>query len=294
MLSQRTSRHRRYCFAAALLVLALSGRAVAAEKAPRVVVLDMVLKGVVGGDASELPDLIGMKLAKRGYKAIGSGEHHRALYETPDLPADCERHDDCRLKLGRILKADFVLATKLSKDRKRYELELTVLHVNGNSKPRNARETMRLRESLPMNVDLCLSRVFDALPEPLPVAEPNLPPVVRPPPVVEPAVAVDPVVNPQPSAPSPPQHSVQCVIDRDCARLTSTVGLPRQCLAEAWHGFPVNTCLACVEGSCSCPTGRTSCGDGVGCIDLGSDPEHCGHCDRHCADGAACVKGECR
>jgi hypothetical protein len=40
-----------------------------------------------------------------------------------------------------------------------------------------------------------------------------------------------------------------------------------------------------------CPAGRDDC-DGE-CVDLTSDPDHCGGCNQPCADGAACGAGAC-
>jgi len=40
-----------------------------------------------------------------------------------------------------------------------------------------------------------------------------------------------------------------------------------------------------------CPPGHTTCG--ASCVDLNSDPEHCGACDRACAGGEVCNEGRC-
>ena len=47
---------------------------------------------------------------------------------------------------------------------------------------------------------------------------------------------------------------------------------------------------ACSEAG-PCPTPLEVC-DG-GCVDLRSDPRHCGSCDRACAAGLSCSGGEC-
>lgn len=47
---------------------------------------------------------------------------------------------------------------------------------------------------------------------------------------------------------------------------------------------------ACSEAD-PCPTPLEVC-DG-GCVDLRSDPRHCGSCDRACAAGLSCSGGEC-
>lgn len=46
----------------------------------------------------------------------------------------------------------------------------------------------------------------------------------------------------------------------------------------------------------NCPTGQSLCGAGVFsiCVDLKSDPSHCGACDRACTPGIACQTGMCR
>jgi len=43
---------------------------------------------------------------------------------------------------------------------------------------------------------------------------------------------------------------------------------------------------------CVCAPGLTAC-DGV-CVDLDTDPEHCGSCDRSCGDDVACGGAACR
>ena len=42
--------------------------------------------------------------------------------------------------------------------------------------------------------------------------------------------------------------------------------------------------------TCACPTGTTACHGA--CVDLTSDPDNCGACDRLCESGA-CQNGEC-
>ncbi len=46
----------------------------------------------------------------------------------------------------------------------------------------------------------------------------------------------------------------------------------------------------------SCPSGQTLCGVGrfAICVDLQSDPNHCGTCDRACSAGIACQTGVCQ
>ena len=41
-----------------------------------------------------------------------------------------------------------------------------------------------------------------------------------------------------------------------------------------------------------CPTGHEAC-DGQDCVDLTSDPDHCGECGNACAEGDACAAGMC-
>ena len=51
--------------------------------------------------------------------------------------------------------------------------------------------------------------------------------------------------------------------------------------------------LVCVEGECTCPEGLHPCHDL--CVDLQTNPTHCGQCDRGCDvdQGQACNGGEC-
>lgn len=43
----------------------------------------------------------------------------------------------------------------------------------------------------------------------------------------------------------------------------------------------------------SCPPGRESCGWGTGCVEVASDPAHCGGCGQVCAAPNECRFGEC-
>jgi hypothetical protein len=48
----------------------------------------------------------------------------------------------------------------------------------------------------------------------------------------------------------------------------------------------------CSAGSTSCAAAQTNCG-AVGCVNLASDPKHCGSCGHSCKSGLKCVKGQC-
>src|SRR5690606_20529818 len=57
--------------------------------------------------------------------------------------------------------------------------------------------------------------------------------------------------------------------------------------------FPLR--VGCENGSCQMvesPDGRVAYCDGV-CVDLVTDPNHCGACGNVCEDDAICVNGEC-
>ncbi|MGI5862195.1 MAG: hypothetical protein ACOX6T_09070 [Myxococcales bacterium] len=41
----------------------------------------------------------------------------------------------------------------------------------------------------------------------------------------------------------------------------------------------------------NCPEGQSSCNDE--CVDTGSDPRHCGGCDKRCLPGSVCSDGRC-
>jgi hypothetical protein len=48
----------------------------------------------------------------------------------------------------------------------------------------------------------------------------------------------------------------------------------------------------CANGGCACPSGEQTCG-GV-CVDLATDPSHCGSCGNNCtSDAGACIHGAC-
>ena len=41
----------------------------------------------------------------------------------------------------------------------------------------------------------------------------------------------------------------------------------------------------------ACPSGESHCAGG--CVNLASDPRHCGSCGHHCLAGESCVSGMC-
>lgn len=47
----------------------------------------------------------------------------------------------------------------------------------------------------------------------------------------------------------------------------------------------------CTDAGCQCPTGTEAC-DGR-CVDLQSDPEHCGECETYCGALEECREGRC-
>lgn len=47
----------------------------------------------------------------------------------------------------------------------------------------------------------------------------------------------------------------------------------------------------CDGGDCICPEETDECGGA--CVDLDTDPDHCGECDSGCDDGQACNGGQC-
>lgn len=58
-------------------------------------------------------------------------------------------------------------------------------------------------------------------------------------------------------------------------------------------GSCANACAdaaSCVNGTCSCANGLTTCG--ASCVDLGSDSENCGACGTSCG-GLFCLQGAC-
>lgn len=46
-----------------------------------------------------------------------------------------------------------------------------------------------------------------------------------------------------------------------------------------------------MDGECVCELGLTACGSD--CVDIASDPQHCGSCGAPCSPGVACVEGAC-
>jgi hypothetical protein len=65
---------------------------------------------------------------------------------------------------------------------------------------------------------------------------------------------------------------------------------------------PIETCmvtgcpggLSCIAGNCRCPDhAPTYCQAAAKCIDLTSDPDHCGACTTQCSTLSACEQGKC-
>ncbi len=52
-----------------------------------------------------------------------------------------------------------------------------------------------------------------------------------------------------------------------------------------------STSCGCDGGPCSCPAGDTACGGS--CVDLTTDPNHCGTCTGSCASTSACSASSC-
>jgi hypothetical protein len=71
--------------------------------------------------------------------------------------------------------------------------------------------------------------------------------------------------------------------ERSPAAIAESCGADGDCIPGA-------ECNA--EGFCRCVPGSVGCGD-THCADLASDPDNCGGCSVRCADGEACVAGEC-
>ncbi|MFN8592795.1 MAG: hypothetical protein U0031_15150 [Thermomicrobiales bacterium] len=49
----------------------------------------------------------------------------------------------------------------------------------------------------------------------------------------------------------------------------------------------------CSHRRCKCRRGRVNCGETGRCVDLKSDPDHCGQCGHACPDGRGCDNGVC-
>ncbi|HEY3351975.1 MAG TPA: hypothetical protein VGQ83_01880 [Polyangia bacterium] len=78
----------------------------------------------------------------------------------------------------------------------------------------------------------------------------------------------------------------QCVLDIDPAHC----GLAcRACPTSTEHGS-----IGCRDDACAaiCQTGYASCG--TDCVDLKTDPKHCGDCATACRTGEPCLQGRCR
>jgi Peptidase M66 len=75
---------------------------------------------------------------------------------------------------------------------------------------------------------------------------------------------------------------------QDVAGSRDTVDAPPAIRCETACAAPL-VCLA--SGQCACPNGQSLCG--TECIDLNTNPSHCGTCPTVCGTGQACVGGTC-
>ncbi|MAC25698.1 MAG: hypothetical protein CMH59_04345, partial [Myxococcales bacterium] len=48
---------------------------------------------------------------------------------------------------------------------------------------------------------------------------------------------------------------------------------------------------ASIDAAVGCPTGQVECSGE--CVDVGSDPDHCGACGTSCGAGEVCSEGSC-
>jgi uncharacterized protein (TIGR03382 family) len=90
------------------------------------------------------------------------------------------------------------------------------------------------------------------------------------------------------------QSSTCMMLSSDAGSTCTPDCTGRECGGDTCGG----SCGSCPDpmlcgsgGLCACPDGETRCGES--CVDLRSDPDHCGACDRACGSGARCVGGSC-
>ena len=81
---------------------------------------------------------------------------------------------------------------------------------------------------------------------------------------------------------------------QNCQSGTVPCGTTCCAAAQCCNDVCCPTGRVCVNGQCECPGGTTDC-DGT-CVNLSTDPTHCGTCDTVCATGTgigACCSGVC-
>ena len=80
-----------------------------------------------------------------------------------------------------------------------------------------------------------------------------------------------------------------------CGECSEVCDLGGECVASDCKDACGDTCdrgrEVCVDQECRCRAGFTMCGGT--CVDLETDPEHCGECDMGCG-GLPCGAGECQ
>jgi TolB-like protein len=117
-----------------------------------------------------------------GFEPIADALMRRALIAKEAADPTCARSDVCRRSIGQSLHADHVLSGTLKKKGGRFFLEISVAPANTLDSPQTSSESMKHIKNLPVNVKLCLDRLFlwsDSLPSPAqstPLPGTNAPP----------------------------------------------------------------------------------------------------------------------
>lgn len=91
-----------------------------------------------------------------------------------------------------------------------------------------------------------------------------------------------------------------CSVDADCGDTDPCTTSERCDTAARFCVFDTQpdgvrcdaTGRVCRGGVCACPSARAAA-CGVGCVDLQSDPDHCGACGNSCGAGSWCDQGQC-
>ena len=77
-----------------------------------------------------------------------------------------------------------------------------------------------------------------------------------------------------------------------CGNCNYRCGAGQSCMAGVCQVATPASGANSTGGAGNCPAGQVKCGNQ--CIDVTSDPSHCGNCNDRCASGQSCVSGVCQ
>jgi hypothetical protein len=172
----------------------------------RVVIFQVPSDGVSGPEAAQVPDLIARVVASHPeYDVVSGAERDAGLQVADTGQPGCADSETCRARVASTLGAELVISASFERHRPGYRLSVSVTGPGTHKGPPRTSESMRLLTSLPLNVTLCLNRLFgwNDGPELFAVKPTPAAVVSVEPPPAPPATGADAAASPRPSEPAP-------------------------------------------------------------------------------------------